>query len=152
MNRPEVARKHYLQIIEEHYKMAAEKGGLNRGQTEAVTVKMSRKDSQEEKSPSIPNWLENIDLRAISNPCELMQVLVKKELIPPRGLEQNNITTGFTDSYVNPQYGMWPESGTDCVKTTSISPELHEIISHWDNLPEHIKDSIMALVKTVKHL
>jgi integrase len=86
-NSPEIARKHYLQVTEEHYRMGAEKGGLNRGQTEAETQGKSRKDSQEEKTQPVQNWLKNIDLRAISSPYELMQVLVSKGFIPPRGLE-----------------------------------------------------------------
>ncbi len=32
------------------------------------------------------------------------------------------------------------------------APDLQKIIGCWNDLPKHIKDSIMALVETAKHL
>ena len=45
-----------------------------------------------------------------------------------------------------------PESDTPIITPieSKFPPELQEIIDRWDNLPEHIREAIQALVKAYK--
>ena len=66
----------------------------------------------------------------------------------PRGLEHNSTNNDSNVTYNSNPVKRWPESGTDPAKAPKISPELQQIIDHWDSLPEHIKAAIKALVQT----
>ena len=66
----------------------------------------------------------------------------------PRGDEHNSVTNASNITYNSTPVKRWPESGTDSAKTPKISPELQQIIDHWDSLPAHIKAAIKALVQT----
>jgi len=79
-NSPEVARKHYLQTHEEHFKKAVEKCGLKCGLNHAATP---GKVMQDEKGKYkviayIAKTYENLQGIAKAD---------KKGVIPPRGLE-----------------------------------------------------------------
>ena len=44
----------------------------------------------------------------------------------------------------------WPESGTNSEKFANLPSELKEIINCWPDLSDHIKDVVIALIKTAK--
>ena len=79
-NSPDIARKHYLQTHEEHFRRAIEKGGLIRGLNTAA-------------SPRTEPQTENggVDFTPVfATACDNMREDAKQDnsqLIPPRGLE-----------------------------------------------------------------
>ena len=82
-NSPDIARKHYLQTHEEHFRRAVEKGGLNRGLNTAVSPRTESQGENEEKSkfnitPCLATACDNMQEHANQN---------NLHLIPPRGLE-----------------------------------------------------------------
>ena len=82
-NSPDIANKHYLQTHEEHFKTAIEIGGLNRGQTAAVTGQMSRRESQEENQGDDTTLLNAMIYESKKKGANLYD----PHLIVPRGFE-----------------------------------------------------------------
>ena len=73
--------------------------------------------------------------------------------IPPSGGEHKSTNNDSKITYNFTPVKRWPESGTDSAKTgqnqvKSMPAGLAEIIRVWSKLPKHIKQAIMALIKT----
>ncbi|MHC4757604.1 MAG: hypothetical protein ACYTE8_03005 [Planctomycetota bacterium] len=68
----------------------------------------------------------------------------------PRGDEHKSVNNDSNIGYNSTPVKRWPKSGTDSAKTPKISPELEQIIKAWPDLPEHIRQAVMALVRTTK--
>lgn len=65
------------------------------------------------------------------------------------GLEQKQVTTENNKTYENRSDHRWPESGTDSEKSSQICSDLQKIIDRWGDLPEHIQQTILSIVRTV---
>ena len=74
--------------------------------------------------------------------------LIKSQLDKNTKDEQDKDLQQDESGAYKPAYKENPKTGEN--QTENLSPDLAEIVTVWPQLPEHIKQAIKALIKTVE--
>ena len=71
-------------------------------------------------------------------------------LLPPRGLETNNVKNNDAKGLGQEESLSAAKSDAFLTKNPEIEPDLAKIMEAWPTLPGHIRKAILALVETSK--
>jgi len=169
-NSPEIARKHYLQVTEDHFRRALKSGAGSGASAVQNPVQQAhagnRKASQSQQADSTNPMPEEALCGSVQNnaaPCDIHGAAS----IPPRGIEQGAGKQG--NSQVSETGGAESgASGADFAPSGPAGaagghdaggapggpdapapshPDLAQVIAAWPTLPAALKAGILAMVK-----